>query len=68
MKLANLSDEELYKISLMKTKKGTATSEAKRAQQMLYTRNITHGGFGGGIPSAIPSHLDHAYNVDRKRR
>ena len=46
MKLSNLTDEELRKVALLKTKKGTATSDAKRAQQILYTRNITHGGFG----------------------
>ena len=46
MKLSNLCDDELQRISLMKTRKGTATSEAKRAQQILYTRNISHGGFG----------------------
>ena len=48
MKLSNLCDEELQRISLMKTRKGTATSEAKRAQQILYTRDISHGGFGSG--------------------
>ena len=64
MKLANLPDEELWKVSMQKTRKGTATAEAKRAAQMLYTRNITHGGFGGGISYAYPSHLDH--NPERK--
>ena len=48
MKLSGLCDEDLQKIALMKTRKGTATSEAKRAQQILYTRNISHGGFGSG--------------------
>lgn len=48
MRLSNLTDEDLFKISLMKTRKGTATSEAKRAQQILYSRNISHGGFGNG--------------------
>lgn len=51
MKLSNLCDEELQKISMLKTRKGTATSEAKRAQQILYTRNINHGGFGSGTSS-----------------
>lgn len=49
MKLANVCDEDLKKIALMKTRKGTATSEAKRAQQILYSRNISHGGFGNGV-------------------
>ena len=48
MKLSNLCDEDLKKVALMKTRKGTATSEAKRAQQIIYTRNISHGGFGPG--------------------
>ena len=48
MKLSNLCDEDLKKVALMKTRKGIATSEAKRAQQILYTRNISHGGFGPG--------------------
>ena len=48
MKLSNLCDEDLKKVALMKTRKGTATSEARRAQQILYTRNISHGGFGRG--------------------
>jgi len=47
MKLSNLCDEALQEIAKMKTKKGTYTSEAKRAQQILYTRNISHG-FGIG--------------------
>lgn len=51
MKLSNLCDEELQKISLLKTRKGVATSEAKRAQQILYSRNISHGGFGSGSHS-----------------
>lgn len=45
MKLSNLTDEDLQKVSLLKTRKGTATSDAKRAQQILYTRNSTHGGY-----------------------
>ena len=64
MKLANLTDEELKQVSLQKTRKGTATSEAKRAAQILYTRNISHGGFGVGSGCSIPSHLD--YNPERK--
>lgn len=43
MKLSNLNDEDLRKVAMMKTRKGIATSEAKRAQQILRTRNITHG-------------------------
>lgn len=63
MRLANLIDEDLQKISLLKTRKGTATSEAKRAQQILYTRNITHGlGSVGGAPLATS--LD--YNLTRE--
>lgn len=68
MKLAHLTDEELFEISLMKTRKGTATSEARRAQQILYTRNITHGGFGVGAGAAISSHLDQNRNMERKWR
>ena len=62
MKLSNLCDEELQKISLMKTRKGTATSEAKRAQQILYTRNISHGGFGSGSSSLTTLEM----NITRK--
>ena len=62
MKLSNLTDEELQKISLMKTRKGTATSEAKRAQQILYTRNISHGGFGRGASSLTTLEM----NISRK--
>lgn len=58
MKLANLTDEELQRISLMKTRRGTATSEARRAAQILYTRNISHGGFGVGSGRSFSSHLD----------
>jgi hypothetical protein len=47
MKLSNLCDEDLRKVAQMKTRKGTATSEARRAQQILYTRNVSHG-FGIG--------------------
>ena len=57
MKLSNLTDEDLQRVSLMKTKKGIATSEAKRAQQILRTRNITHGGFYGSSnnsPKYVP--------------
>lgn len=68
MRLANLRDEDLQKISLLKTRKGCATSEAKRAQQILYTRNISHGGFyGGGGPGwDFRSHLDG--NITRERK
>lgn len=48
MKLANLTDEDLQKVSLLKNRKGCATSEALRAQQILRTRHITHGFYGGG--------------------
>jgi hypothetical protein len=54
MKLSNVCDEDLKKVALLKTRKGTATAEAKRAQQILYTRNISHG-FG---PFNSASHLD----------
>lgn len=46
MKLSNVCDEDLRKVALLKTRKGIATSDAKRAQQILYTRNISKGGFG----------------------
>lgn len=55
MKLSNLRDEDLRKISMLKTRKGCATSEAKRAQQILYSRNITHGDFSN---SSNLSHID----------
>lgn len=55
MKLSNLKDEDLQKISLLKTRKGTATSEARRAQQILYTRYISHGGF---VMKGIRSHIE----------
>lgn len=32
MKLSNLFNEDLKKVALMKTRKGTATSEARRAR------------------------------------
>lgn len=66
MKLANLRDEDLYQISLLKTRKGTATYEARRAAQILYTRHITRGGFGVGKGSSIPSHLDSGSNLSRE--
>ena len=57
MKLANLRDEDLWKVAKLKTRKGTATSDAKRAMQILRTRNITHGGFCvGGV--TVTSHTD----------
>lgn len=53
MKLSNLCDEDLKKVAMMKTRKGTYTSEAKRAQQILYTRSISHGfGIGSYQPSS----------------
>ena len=64
MKLSNLCDEELQKIALMKTRKGTATSDAKRAQQILYTRNISHGGFGKGASSLTTLEM----NITREYR
>ncbi len=42
-----MCEDDLWKVSKLKTRKGTATSEALRAQQILRTRNITHGGFYG---------------------
>lgn len=47
MRLSNVCDEDLKKIALLKNKNGIATSDAKRAQQILYTRNISLGGYGG---------------------
>ena len=66
MKLAELCDEDLQGIAMLKTRKGTATSEAKRAQQILRTRHITHGGFGVGPGAPISSHLD--ASPDHKRK
>lgn len=39
MRLTEMTDEELFKISLMKNKKGCATQEALRAQGMLRRRH-----------------------------
>lgn len=39
MRLSEMTDEELYYVSLMKNKKGCATSEALRAQGMLRRRH-----------------------------
>ena len=61
MRLSNLRDEDLHEVSLLKTRKGTATSEAKRAAQILRTRNVTHGGFYG---ISLTSHLD--CNLERE--
>ena len=53
MKLSELNDEDLRKVAMMKTRKGTYTSEAKRAQQILYSRHISHGGYGVGKNKTI---------------
>ena len=58
MKLSNLRNEDLQEIAMLKTRKGTATSEAKRAQQILRTRDITHGGYFNSGSSAINSSTD----------
>ena len=63
MKLANVCNEDLKKIALMKNKKGCATSEAKRAQQILYSRNITLG-FSNDMIGYTGCTLD--YNIDRQ--
>lgn len=63
MKLSNLCDEDLKVISMLKTRKGTATSEVKRAQQILYSRHITLG-FCNDCSKYSGSNLD--YNIDRK--
>ncbi len=63
MRLANLRDEDLKKIAMFKTRRGTATSEALRAQQILYTRNMTGGFYNDGYGS-YPCTLD--YNLERK--
>lgn len=65
MKLSNLCDEDLKKVALLKTRKGTATSEAKRAQQILYTRNISHGWFGIGSHHPLTT-LDVNFTRDYK--
>jgi len=57
MKLANVRDEDLEKVALLKKKNGCATSEARRAQQILYTRNKSKG-FHANIKYVIVSHLD----------
>lgn len=64
MKLSNVCDEDLKEIAKLKTRKGTYTSEAKRAQQILYSRNITHGGFG---PVVLSSTLDSNLTREYKR-
>ena len=63
MKLANVCNEDLKKISMMKNKKGCATSEAKRAQQILYSRNVTLG-FSNDFHYYPGCTLD--YNIDRQ--
>ncbi|MEG0153458.1 MAG: hypothetical protein RR744_09875 [Cellulosilyticaceae bacterium] len=40
MKLSTMTDEELREVASMKKRNGCATSEALRAQQILFTRNI----------------------------
>lgn len=55
MKLSNLSDEELRKISLMKNKVGCATAEAYRAQQILWKRSFGDWGYvKGHRPENVP--------------
>ena len=39
MRLSEMTDEELYEVSLMKNKKGCATSDALRTQGMLRRRH-----------------------------
>ena len=39
MRLTEMTDEELQKVSLMKNRKGCATQEALRAQRMLRQRH-----------------------------
>ena len=39
MKLSKMTDEQLQEVALMKKKNGCATSEALRAQEMLWRRN-----------------------------
>ncbi len=43
MKLSKLCDEDLQKVAMLKNRKGCATSDALRAQEILYARNITKG-------------------------
>jgi len=68
MKLSNVKDEDLQKVALLKTRRGCATADAKRAQQILRTRNVTHGGFGAAGHfkhfEAYGSNLDH--NITRE--
>lgn len=40
MKLSNVCDEDLKEVAKLKTIKGTYTSDAKRAQQILRSRNL----------------------------
>lgn len=64
MRLSNVCDEDLQRIAMMKTRKGTATSEAKRAQQILYSRNISHGGFGAPFtPSTLDANIERNYKT-----
>ena len=39
MKLTSMTDDELRKVSLLKNKKGCATSDALRAQRILRERH-----------------------------
>ena len=67
MKLSNMTDEDLRKVAMMKTRKGCATCDALRAQQILYTRNITHGGYykeGDRYTKSFKSNLDN--NIARE--
>lgn len=61
MRLSNVCDEDLKKIAMMKTKKGTATSEARRAQQILYSRNKTLGGFNPSFRSTLEVNPERNY-------
>ena len=51
MKLSTLSENELREVSLLKNKKGCATSNALEAQRILYERH--HWG-GGTRPENVP--------------
>lgn len=61
--MKNMSDEELRPLSLMKNKKGCATSEAKLAQKVLWER--------AGSPYSIEGYNDMWVNfggMARKRK
>ena len=65
MRLSNLRDEDLKEVAKLKNRKGCATSEAKRAAQILLTRNKTLG-FSNHYRVPITTHLD--VNVERDYR